>query len=116
MMQIRLKQPSSLHRPLVQLRIFSPPFGLGLVVLLVVLVGLVVLVVLVRVLVLVVGRVFVLAYKCRLRAYIYKLGLKFELGGGLGLKFEPGLKFERGLGILSPAQILSWAYFLSWKF
>jgi len=62
------------------------------------------------------GRVFVLAYKCRLRAYIYKLGLKFELGGGLGLKFEPGLKFERGLGILSPAQILSWAYFLSWKF
>ena len=30
-MQIRLKQPSSLHRPLVQLRIFSPPFGLGLV-------------------------------------------------------------------------------------
>ena len=39
------------------------------------------------------GRVFVLAYKSRLRAYIYKLGLKFELGGGLGLKFEPGLKF-----------------------
>ena len=62
------------------------------------------------------GKVFVLAYKCRLRAYIYKLGLKFELGGGLGLKFEPGLKFERGLGVLSPAQILSWAYFLSWKF
>ena len=38
-MQIRLKQPSSLHRPLVHLRIFSPPFGLGLVVLLVVLVN-----------------------------------------------------------------------------
>ena len=34
-MQIRLKQPSSLHCPLVQLRIFSPPFGLGLVVLVV---------------------------------------------------------------------------------
>ena len=50
-MQIRLKQPSSLHRPLVQLRIFSPPFGLGLVVLVVVLV---VLVLLVQVLVLVV--------------------------------------------------------------
>ena len=42
-MQIRLKQPSSLHRPLVQLRIFSPPFGLGLVVLVVVLVVLVLL-------------------------------------------------------------------------
>ena len=53
-MQIRLKQPSSLHRPLVQLRIFSPPFGLGLVVLLVVLLVLVVLLLLVRVLVLVV--------------------------------------------------------------
>ena len=55
-MQIRLKQPSSLHRPLVQLRIFSPPFGLGLVVLVVLamLVVLVLLVVLVRVLVLVV--------------------------------------------------------------
>ena len=43
-MQIRLKQPSSLHRPLVQLRIFSPPFGLGLVVLVVLLVLLVLLV------------------------------------------------------------------------
>ena len=55
-MQVRLKQPSSLHRPLVQLCIFSPPFGLGLVVLVVlmVLVLLVLLVLLVRVLVLVV--------------------------------------------------------------
>ena len=58
-MQIRLKQPSSLHRPLVQLGIFSPPFGLRLVVLVVlvvllVLVLLVLLVLLVRVLVLVV--------------------------------------------------------------
>ena len=58
-MQIRLKQPSSLHRPLVQLGIFSPPFGLRLVVLVVlvvllVLVLLLLLVLLVRVLVLVV--------------------------------------------------------------
>ena len=41
MMQIRLKQPSSLHRPLVQLCIFSPPFGLWLVVLVVLVVLLV---------------------------------------------------------------------------
>ena len=40
-MQIRLKQPSSLHRPLVQLGIFSPPFGLRLVVLVVLVVLLV---------------------------------------------------------------------------
>ena len=40
-MQIRLKQPSSLHRLLVQLCIFSPPFGLGLVVLVVLVVLLV---------------------------------------------------------------------------
>ena len=59
-----------------------------------------------------VGRVFVLAYKCRLRAYIYKLGLKFELGGGLGLKFEPGLKFERGLGIFGPSSNFELGLFL----
>ena len=38
MIQVRLKQTSSLCRPLVQLCIFSPSFGLGLLLLLVVLV------------------------------------------------------------------------------
>ena len=56
-MQIRLKQPSSLHRPLVQLRIFSPPFGLGLVVLVVVLVVLVLLVRLLLLMLVLVGAV-----------------------------------------------------------
>ena len=54
MMQIRLKQTSSLHRPPVQLCIFSPAFGLGLLLLLLLLVLLVLLVLLLVLLVVVV--------------------------------------------------------------